>query len=188
MKITFKNTGNTEFFSTLKKRVDAYFKSKKLKKQGDWRMILKTVFIVIVLFSGYGFLVSNNISNGLLALLVCALLGMFTAFAGFNMAHDGAHGAYASKAGLNTLMQYSFDFLGCSSYMWKINHNILHHTYTNIPNHDNDLEPVFFIRLNPLKKIYAIHRFQHWYASFFYGLTSLSWVFKKDFSIVAFFP
>ncbi len=182
MKITFKNASQDEFFSTLKKRVDRYFVNHNLSKNGDWRMKLKTLFILGVFFSAYGVLISDQISNGWLALIVCVVLGKFTAFIGFNMAHDGAHGSFSSNKLVNTIMGYTFDMLGCSSYMWKNNHNIIHHTYTNVPDHDEDLEPVFFIRLNPVKKIYKFHRFQHLYATFFYGLTSLSWVFKKDFS------
>jgi linoleoyl-CoA desaturase len=64
-------------------------------------------------------------------------------------------------------------------------HNVIHHTYTNIPGHDEDLEPVSLIRLSTENKLKKIHRYQHYYAYFFYCLTSISWVFKKDF--VAFF-
>lgn len=71
--------------------------------------------------------------------------------------------------------------LGASSYMWNIMHNQIHHTYTNIPEHDDDLNPIFLIRLNPEKKLYKIHKFQHWYATLFYGFTSMSWVFLKDY-------
>lgn len=43
-------------------------------------------------------------------------------------------------------------------------HNVIHHTYTNIPGHDEDLEPVSFIRLSTETNLKKIHRFQHWYA------------------------
>jgi linoleoyl-CoA desaturase len=182
MKITFRNTNNAAFFVTLKKRVDAYFLSNNLHKNGDWRMTLKTIVILTIFFTAYTILMADLLFNGWLALGVCVVLGMFTAFIGFNLAHDGAHGAFSSNSTVNSMMGYTFDMLGCSSYMWKTNHNIIHHTYTNIPDQDGDLEPVFFIRLSPTKKVYKIHRYQHLYAVFFYGLTSLSWVFKKDFS------
>lgn len=184
MKITFKTNSNTEFFATLKHRVDDYFSRNHLSKQGDWRMSVKTIFILTVFLSAYGILISDIVFNGYLTLCICAILGMFIAFIGFNIAHDAAHGAYSSNGAINTIMAYSFDMLGCSSYMWKTMHNIIHHTYTNIPDHDDDLEPVFFVRLNPTKKVYKIHKYQHWYAILFYGLTSLAWVFKKDFSAI----
>ncbi len=183
MKITFKNSTNAEFFPTVKKRVDDYFTSNNISKNGDWRMISKSIFILTVFFGTYGLLMAD-VSTGPVAIALCALLGMFIAFIGFNISHDAAHGSYSSNATVNSVMAYTFDMLGTSSYMWKIMHNIIHHTYTNIPEHDNDLEPVFFIRLNPAKKVYKVHRYQHYYATFLYGLTSMSWVFKKDYAAV----
>ena len=59
---------------------------------------------------------------------------------------------------------------------------MVHHTYTNIPGHDEDLEIApGLIRLHDEDPISPIHRFQHWYAFPLYTLASLSWVFRKDF-------
>jgi fatty acid desaturase len=66
--------------------------------------------------------------------------------------------------------------------MWNITHNIVHHTYTNIHGHDEDLEVApGLIRLDDKDKLSGFQRFQHYYAFPLYGLASLSWVLRKDY-------
>lgn len=75
-----------------------------------------------------------------------------------------------------------FHFVGANPYMWNITHNIVHHTYTNISGHDEDLEIApGLIRLSNDTVANRLHRYQHWYAFALYSLASLSWVFRKDF-------
>jgi linoleoyl-CoA desaturase len=66
--------------------------------------------------------------------------------------------------------------------VWNITHNVVHHTYTNIPGHDEDIEVApGLIRLSPEDKSKKIQNYQHFYAFLLYGFASLSWVFRKDF-------
>lgn len=180
MKITFTNNQQLEFFSTLRSRVDAYFKENNISKSGNGLMYLKTIIFLSGFFSLFFLILFGNF-NGPVTLLLASVLGLVTAFIGFNVSHDAIHGSYSNNATLNKLLGYTFDMVGASSYMWNIMHNVIHHTYTNIPEHDDDIEPVFLIRLNPEKKVLWIHRFQHLYASFFYCLTTLNWVLLKDY-------
>jgi linoleoyl-CoA desaturase len=180
MKVKFKNNNNAEFFSTLSKRVEEYFVQNDLSKNANSKMVFKTTLILTVFFASY-FLLIFNVFNVWGAIGLCMLLGLFKSFIGFNISHDAAHGSYSSKPIANNILSYTFEMLGTSSYMWKIMHNVIHHTYTNIPEHDDDLEPFFMIRLNPTKKAMRVHKYQHWYATFFYALTSFSWVFSKDY-------
>jgi linoleoyl-CoA desaturase len=58
----------------------------------------------------------------------------------------------------------------------------VHHTYTNIPGHDEDIEVApGIIRLSPLDKINKFQKYQHIYGFLVYGLASLFWVFRKDY-------
>jgi linoleoyl-CoA desaturase len=82
-------------------------------------------------------------------------------------------------------MAYSTDFIGASSFTWKIQHNIMHHSYTNIHHMDEDITGKAFLRLTPDEKLKKYHRFQHIYAMFLYSLASISWVLKKDFTQLA---
>ncbi len=181
MKVNFANTKNTDFLITLRTRVDNYFKTNNLSKNANEKMVFKTTFVLGVFFLCYLVLILNAFENAWINLAICATLGLFTAFIGFNVGHDAVHGSYSKNPKVNKFLGYTFDMLGASSFMWNIAHNVVHHTYTNVPDHDDDIEPVFLIRLNPHKKRLWIHRFQHIYATFFYGLTSLSWVLMKDF-------
>jgi linoleoyl-CoA desaturase len=109
------------------------------------------------------------------------MMGLFTAFVGFNISHDAVHGSISGNRYINKVLGYTFNLAGTNKYMWKIMHNVIHHTYTNIPGHDEDLEPVGLIRLSTENKLRRIHRHQYWYAYLLYTLTSISWVLKKDF-------
>ena len=71
--------------------------------------------------------------------------------------------------------------VGGNSEMWQIQHNVLHHTFTNIDGLDEDIDPGPILRFSPLKPHKPWHRFQHYYAWFFYGLMTLIWVTFKDF-------
>src|SRR5690606_15416021 len=56
-----------------------------------------------------------------------------------------------------------------------------HHTYTNVHGYDEDIQPPKFLRFSPNEEHKNIHRFQHLYAWFFYGLMTFSWITAKDF-------
>ncbi|MDB4754969.1 acyl-CoA desaturase, partial [bacterium] len=58
---------------------------------------------------------------------------------------------------------------------------MLHHTFTNIPDHDDDLNQPGILRVSPDKKLKWIHKYQHIYVYFLYTLSSLSWVMMKDY-------
>jgi linoleoyl-CoA desaturase len=99
---------------------------------------------------------------------------------GFNIGHDAIHGSYSEKRWVNRALSWSFDLMGASSYTWSVAHNVIHHTYTNIPGVDDDLEPgptmVFYPQPTKLW-----HRFQHLYAWFLYGFIGVIWVYIKDY-------
>ena len=69
--------------------------------------------------------------------------------------------------------------LGSNIFNWKIQHNIKHHTFTNIFKYDPDISNLKIIRLcqfGPLKKY---HRFQHFYAFPLYGLMTFARLFGE---------
>ncbi|MEN0006705.1 MAG: acyl-CoA desaturase, partial [Bacteroidota bacterium] len=82
---------------------------------------------------------------------------------------------------INKLMSHSMEVIGGSSFTWKIQHNILHHSYTNVYGLDEDIDDKPFLRLSPEGELKKYHRFQHIYASLLYCFATLSWTMKKDF-------
>jgi linoleoyl-CoA desaturase len=95
--------------------------------------------------------------------------------------HDANHGSYSSLPWLNKALSFTMELIGGSGANWRIKHNILHHTYTNIDGHDEDLNAGIVIRFSPQARKWRIHRYQHVYSWFFYGLLTLLWIATSDF-------
>ena len=143
-------------------------------------MVLKTITLFAILLVPYGLILTGWFSPPAM-LGLTLIMGVGMAGIGFSVAHDALHGAYAERAWVNRLVGYSFDLLGANGYMWKITHNVVHHTYTNIQGVDGDLEVSPYLRLSPRSKYRPIHRYQHYYAFAAYSLSTLIWVTLKDF-------
>ncbi len=78
-------------------------------------------------------------------------------------------------------MGYTINLIGASASVWKIQHNVLHHTYTNVDHVDDDINVPPVLRFSPHEKRYWFHRFQHVYVWLFYGLVTIIWTTFKDF-------
>jgi len=179
--VKFINKDRSQFFATARGRVDAYFKENKLSPNANGAMWTKAVFFL----GGYGLLYGLILSNqfGPWAMLgMAVLMGMFAAFIGFNVSHDAIHGAFSARGWVNRLLSHTFYLVGANPYVWKITHNVVHHTYTNIPGHDEDIEIApGLIRVDTDEPLRPWQRYQHIYAFMLYSLASLSWVFRKDY-------
>ncbi len=113
-----------------------------------------------------------------LMLLFSVVIGIGLAGTGMSVMHDAMHGSFSRKKWLNDLMSNTMYLLGGSVFTWKVQHNILHHTFTNIDGHDEDIASKAIIRLSRHAPLHKVHRFQHLYALFLYSLMTLSKLFK----------
>lgn len=95
--------------------------------------------------------------------------------------HDANHGSFSKNKTVNKLFSKAMLIVGCSDLTWRIQHNILHHTYTNIHGLDEDIDVGFFMRVSPDQKRYKFHKYQHLYGWVLYSLLTLRWVTIKDF-------
>jgi linoleoyl-CoA desaturase len=179
-RISFKGNDKKKFAKDLKQEVNSYFEEHNLSKNADVRMVAKTIILLTTYFGAYGLIISGNLGLGGMAIL-CFVMGIGMAGIGFSVSHDALHGAYSSNKYINQMLGYTFDLMGANSYIWKITHNIIHHTYTNIYEHDEDLEVAEFIRLSPNAEHKSIHKFQHILAFIAYGFATLFWAFIKDY-------
>ncbi len=168
------------FFAVAKKRVDAYFAEKNLSKHANGTMVIKT----IVLLSGYVLPFTLLVLVPMpfyVALILWAIMGISLAGIGMSIMHDANHGAYSSSNALNTALGYTLGILGGSTYNWKIQHNVLHHNYTNISGVDEDINDKVFLKLSPHNTSNKMQRGQHIYCFGLYAVSTLYWVFYKDF-------
>jgi linoleoyl-CoA desaturase len=144
-------------------------------------MVVKTAVMLGVYFVPLIIIGSGAVTEvpWLFGLYLISGVGM--AGIGMGVMHDAIHGSYSGNKKVNTYLGYTMNLIGANAAVWKIQHNVLHHTYTNIDKADDDINPPFFLRFSPHAKRYWVHRYQHLYVWFFYGMSTLSWVTSKDF-------
>jgi len=178
VKFVRENTREREFAHEVRKRVRAYFKDNNKSIYGNFNMYLKTVVILGVYLVPFVILLTTPMSAWA-ALGLAIIIGIGEAGVGMSIMHDGVHHAYSSKKWVNDLAGSTMFLLGSNIFNWKIQHNIKHHTFTNIYHYDPDISNLQVIRLcqyGPLKKY---HRFQQFYAFPLYGLMTFSRLFGE---------
>jgi linoleoyl-CoA desaturase len=177
--LRFSNEENT-FYSTVRERAHQYFHDNQISIHGNSEMVFKTV-AMITLYLGPFVLALTVIHNPFVFWLMWIIMGFGAAGIGLCIMHDANHGSYSSNKKVNTTLGHVLYLLGgCSSY-WKIQHNVLHHTYTNVHGYDEDISRAPILRFSPHAKKKKIHRFQHYYAWFLYCLMTISWITSKEF-------
>lgn len=179
--VRFNNT-KREFYTELKKRVDSYFKENKISKNGNMSMYMKTIFMFAAYFIPFFLIVFNAFDSKLVWLLLCLLMGLAMSGIGLSVMHDANHGSYSKNTKFNKFLgNFSIIIIGGSSINWRTQHNVIHHTYTNVHEIDEDIAPPGFMRFEPNAPRKSIHKYQFLYAWFFYGLMTLMWCTTKDF-------
>jgi linoleoyl-CoA desaturase len=171
--VSFERTA--DFQRVLTGRVEMYFLNRRLKKRDNLSLYLKAFFFLGVAGISYTYLVF--VAGSFLGVVISAAILSFALLGvGFNIQHDGNHGAFSRHKLVNRLTGMMLDLLGTSSHLWRITHNISHHTYTNVPSHDGDMEYASLVRLSEYKPKQPIHRYQHIYVWGFYMLAHLSFL------------
>ena len=161
--------------------MNSYFKTHKKSRNANATMVLKTIIMMTLFLTPLIVLATGVVSSMPLLFFLYILSGFGMAGIGMGVMHDAIHGSYSKNKKINTLLGYTFNLIGANATVWRIQHNVLHHTYTNIDHADDDLNAPFFLRFSPNAKHYAVHKYQHIYIWFFYGLATISWITTKDF-------
>jgi linoleoyl-CoA desaturase len=176
------NNSNKEFFSELKKRIDSYFKDNQISKNGNLNMIIKTIFMFSAYLVPYFLLLFNVFESKLIWYFLSIIMGFAMAGLGLCVMHDANHGSLSKNTRVNKFIGYvSLNLLGGYSLNWRIQHNVIHHTFTNVHGHDEDIDPPAFMRFEPHAERKALHKLQFIYAWILYGLMTLMWSTTKDF-------
>jgi linoleoyl-CoA desaturase len=179
-KILFNRKDSAIFFKTLNKRVNSYFKDNNITKSGNWKIWIKTIIMFSLLITPYVLISIFSIPTWL-QILFSVVMGIGLAGVGMNVMHDGNHGSFSNKKWINRIMGGSIYLLAGNRYNWQVQHNVLHHTYTNIHGHDEDLEAGRIIRFSKHSEWKWFHKFQHYYSVLLYGLLTLNWSITTDF-------
>lgn len=179
--VRFQNN-NRSFYLTARQRVDEYFKSNNISRFGNGSMVFKTIFMLALYLVPYSLIVFNGFQNPWILVGLAVLMGFGMSGIGLSVMHDANHGSYSRNQTWNKIMSCSMYLIGGSPINWQLQHNTLHHTYTNVDGHDEDImSPVPWLRFSPHDELRKIHKWQYIYAWFFYGMMTYAWMLTKDF-------
>ncbi|WP_337040372.1 fatty acid desaturase family protein [Emticicia sp. 17c] len=176
-RVKFLNKDKSIFFSVLRDNVDRYFKDNEIEKTGGQAILLKAIFMLSLYLIPYS-LILTGLFSPVQMLGLTIIMGFGVAGVGMSVMHDAIHGSFSEYKWINKLFGSSLYLLGGNVYNWEIQHNRLHHTFTNIHDIDEDITGKFLLRLSCADKLKSIHRFQHIYAFFLYSLMTISFLWK----------
>lgn len=179
-RVKFINKDQTRFYAELKSRVENYFAENRISEHANGTMVFKTIVMLALYFVPYALILSGT-ANIWVMWLSTAVMGFGLAGIGMSVMHDANHGAYSSNSAMNRFIGYVLNLVGADCSNWKIQHNILHHTYTNIYGHDEDINNKVGARFSPHGKYKPFQRFQVVYVFALYALMTAYWVLLKDF-------
>ncbi len=178
--VRFVTKDQSVFFATLRTRVNQYFKENNISRFGNHELTIKTVALLSVYLFSYLAIIFLNL-NAWAMLPFALLMGISMAGIGMSVMHDALHRAYSKNTWVNKLMGKTIYLLGGNAFVWNIQHNVLHHTYTNIHGMDEDIGTKVVIRLSRQAPLRSFHRYQHIYVFFLYGFMTLK-LLTNDFS------
>lgn len=180
-RVKFVNKERTQFLKTLKQRVDQYFTDNNIDKQANGAMMFKSVVLLSMYLMPLAALYIFNPMPAWAVIIGYIIAGFGVAGVGMGVMHDANHGAYSNNKFVNMILGGTLNILGGFDVNWRLQHNILHHTYTNITHVDEDIEQRLKMRWSPFFKWHPVQRYQHVYAFFAYCLATISWVLMKDY-------
>jgi len=173
----------TVFRTAVESRVDRYFGEQRLHRTGGRKLAVKAAILSVWLLASYVALVFAA-ATWWQALPAALSLAFAIAGFGFNVQHDGNHGAFSERPWINKAAGYGLDLVGGSSYFWHAKHNLAHHTYTNVAGADDDIDMGGLARLSLHDKRRSLHRYQQFYMWFLYGFLLLKWQLVDDFRVL----
>ncbi len=183
-KVIFDHAPKDGFYKVLIENIDAYFKENNISKKANWLFTVKIISYFLITLSLY-LVILNSEPNGMSLAILFILFGIFITIFLFSIAHDASHNAISNKPWINRLFTYVWNTAGISSYFWALKHNVAHHSFTNIPGKDDDIDQSSLVRLNPNSTRRWFHKYQHLYVPFLYSLLSLNIIYFKDFKLLA---
>lgn len=167
------------FAREVRSRVHAYFRDNKIgHRHANLNMYIKTMVMLSLYLLPFIVLLALPLP-GWVALALVVIMGIGAAGIGMSVMHDGAHGSYSSKKWVNEMIASTMYLLGGNTLNWKIQHNIQHHTYTNVFEHDGDIDSKSILRFSDHAPLQQYHRYQYLYALPLYSLMTVLRLFSE---------
>src|SRR5689334_10596806 len=116
-KIKFVDHDKRLFFTTLKNRVDQYFKERGRSSHANAKMVIKTIVLLLIYLLPFVIIVLVPMPF-IVTVLLWLIMGMGVAGVGMSVMHDANHGAYSKYAAVNSLVGFSLNLLGASIHNW----------------------------------------------------------------------
>jgi len=172
-----------EFYTTVKRRVESFFKETGLRRRDCPAMYIKSA-IILAGVAGFYYLSFFHFTTFWVALLSSVVYGIFAGEVGVSIMHDANHGAYSRNSLLQQCMAFTLDIVGASSFMWRQQHVVGHHCFTNVNDRDPDIrcnDPDVRVTA-PSQRVHDYHKYQHLYLPFMYGLLGPKSILLDDFA------
>jgi linoleoyl-CoA desaturase len=136
------------------------------------RLHLKAVVIAVVVATSYVALVISDLPT-VLRILSAGVLAVGLVAVGTNIMHDANHDSFSRHRWVNRVLAYTADTLGASSWLWRFQHNTLHHGNANVVGFDADISLHPFARLAPSQRWRPWYRAQYVYLWPLYGFLAI---------------
>jgi linoleoyl-CoA desaturase len=161
------------FAAAVRKNVQEYFKANGISPKANGAVVFQTLSMLGLYIAPFVLLVVLPLPWWI-AIFLPIIAGIGLAGIGMCVMHGGAHEAISRHKWLNAALGGTMNILGNSMYTWKVKHNMLHHTYTNITGMDDDLTLGGPLRLSEHTPLHKIHRFQYIHGFFLYCLLTIT--------------
>lgn len=181
--VNFNKHDRPEFIKEVRRKVNQYFKENNISKHANLNMKIKTVFMLSLYFVPMTLMLTGIVSSFWPVFAMWILMGLGMSGIGLAIMHDAIHRSYSKNQKVNNMLGYLLNLLGGYHINWRIQHNVLHHSYTNIEGFDDDIENEY-TRFSPHQKNKAFFKYQMFYSPFLYGIMTLYWFFKDFKTIV----
>ncbi len=170
----------SDFQKEIRRRVRAYLKEQNSSGLADYRFYLKAItHLAMYLVPFIIFLTGHQ--SFLMTTVLWFITGLGMSGVGMNLMHDALHNTVTKSEWVNRKIGAVLYMLAGNSYTWKVQHNVRHHTHTNLDGHDDDIDAGGLFRFSPTQPIKPIHKYQHLYAPLAYSLMTWKWLLEKDF-------
>jgi linoleoyl-CoA desaturase len=180
--VRFAHRGNKSFLEEVTGKVKIYMQERNISPYANREMWIKTVVMLLLYFVPIVFmLLGFGAGKPWLFFSFWIIMAIGMIGIGTSVMHDANHGTYSPDKKVNNFIGSILEVIGGYTVTWKIQHNVLHHTYTNIAGLDDDVDGVAFLRFSPHQPLKKYHRYQYIYVWFFYMMMTLYWMTVKDY-------